>query len=100
MILSAALSLSTAPLARAAPRPEQETPPVRITQEQGENLVREIGASVEQLRGLKFKTPVAMRVISGAQVRENFKAKLEPAADEEARHVTAAYMQLGLIPHG
>ena len=96
-----AITLLLASQASTAPSPGSDPQSaVRISQEQGEALVREIGASVEQLRGLKFKTPVSMKVISGAQVRENFKAKMEPSANEEARHVTAAYVQLGLIPHG
>jgi len=70
----------------------------RLTTAQAEALVHEIGASVEQLRGLRFKTPVAMQVISGATARENFKAKIEPGALEQTRQVQAAYIQLGLVP--
>ncbi len=62
--------------------------------------MREISASVEQLRGLKFRTPVAMKVISGATARENFRAKIDPEFEEESRHVQTAYAQLGLVPRG
>jgi hypothetical protein len=71
---------------------------VRVTTAEAEALVREIGASVEQLRGLRFKTPVAMQVISGATARENFKAMMEPGVEEQTRQVQAAYVQLGLVP--
>jgi hypothetical protein len=90
-----AVALAAAPATAA-----DVTSTAQITQAQGEALVHEIGAQVEQLRGLKFKTPVAMQVISGAQVRENFKTKVEPEAEELTRHVQTAYIQLGLVPRG
>jgi hypothetical protein len=74
--------------------------PARLTAARAEALVREIGASVEQLRGLRFKTPVAMQVINGVTARENFKAMIEPGALEQTRQVQTAYAQLGLVPPG
>jgi hypothetical protein len=100
MLRLAALALallSTAPGSAADSTAAART---QLTTAQAEALVREISASVERLRGLKFKTPVAMRVIDGATARDNFSAKLEPGADEEMRHVQAAYVQLGLVPRG
>jgi hypothetical protein len=96
-VLSVALALS---LVAAVPGQAAETTTARLTTAQAEALVHEIGASVEQLRGLKFKTPVAMKVISGATARENFRAKIEPGTEERMRQVQAAYIQLGLVPRG
>lgn len=89
-----AITLSTAIAAPAAVQPP------RLTAAQAEALVKEISASVEEIRGLKFKTPVAMKVISGAEARESFKSKIEPRHEEQARHVQHAYVQLGLVPRG
>jgi hypothetical protein len=72
----------------------------RLTPAQAEALVREISAAVEKLRGLKFKTPVTMQVIDGATARRNFKAKISPWAEAEARHTQNAYVHLGLVPRG
>jgi hypothetical protein len=80
----------------AAPAP----PTSRLTPAQAEALVKEISAAVEEIRGLKFKTPVTMKVISGATAREDFKSKVEPREEELARHVQHAYAHLGLVPRG
>lgn len=72
--------------------------PNRLTPQQAEALVREVSAAVEQLRALKFKTPVKMEIIDPAAARESFKAKIKPWVEEEARHTQAAYIHLGLIP--
>ena len=49
---------------------------------------------------MKFKTPVTVKIITGAQVREDFKSKLDPKDEEELRHTQEAYIQLGLVPPG
>jgi hypothetical protein len=72
----------------------------RLTAEHAEALVREISASVEKLRGLKFKAPVTMQVISGAEARQSWKSRISPWAEAEARHTQNAYVQLGLVPPG
>ena len=72
----------------------------RLTPAQAEALVREISAKVEQLRGLKFKKPVAVRIITGAEFRERVKAGISPEAAQEALHTQNAYIQLGLVPPG
>jgi hypothetical protein len=95
---AAAISLS-ASLACAAPLPESASN-ARITPAQAEALVRQISAAVEDIRGLKFKTPVAMQVVDGATAREQFKAKFVPWSEQEARHTQDAYVQLGLVPRG
>jgi hypothetical protein len=99
-IVSLAVALSLVPGAVPAAPVDTTVAGTRLTTAQAQALVKEISASVEQLRGLKFKTPVAMQVIDGATARENFKAKLEPGAEERMRQVQAAYIQLGLVPRG
>ena len=93
-----ALSLPTAALPASSDNGAAAA--TRLTTAQAQALVREISASVEQIRGLRFKTPVAMRVIDGATARESFTAKREPGAEERTRQVQAAYIQLGLVPRG
>jgi hypothetical protein len=95
-----ALVLLLAAVARLVSAGEVAELPSQMTTERGLALVREISASVEQLRGLRFTTPVAMQVISGATARENFKAMIDPQSEEESRHVQNAYAQLGLVPRG
>jgi hypothetical protein len=72
----------------------------RLAPAQAEALVREISAAVEKLRGLKFKTPVTMQVISGAAARQSWKSRISPWAEAEARHTQNAYVHLGLVPKG
>jgi hypothetical protein len=70
----------------------------QITPARLEELVREVGASVESLRGLRFKAPVKAQVVAPKATREGFKAKIKPWDVEQARHTQQAYIQLGLIP--
>jgi hypothetical protein len=90
------LALLLAAGVRAAEPPR----PRRLSPAEAEALVKEIGADVERIRGLKFKTPVAMKIITGAEARANFKSKIEPREEELARHVQYAYAHLGLVPRG
>jgi hypothetical protein len=92
-LLSTSLSAATAEAPATGPAP-------RLTSAQAEALVREISTAVEKLRGLKFKTPVTMQIIDGATARQNFKAKISPWAEAEARHTQNAYVHLGLVPRG
>jgi hypothetical protein len=93
-------------LALAAPAladPPGATAPVgprRLTPAQAEALVREISVKVEKIRGLSFKTPVAMKVISGADARAQFKSKIPEEAEADARYTQDAYVHMGLIPPG
>jgi hypothetical protein len=96
-VLFIVLLASSAPAAEPVPR---RTPAPRLTKAEAEALVKEIGASVETLRQLKFKTPVEMKVIDGATARENFKSKIEPRTEEILKHTQRAYAQLGLVPRG
>jgi hypothetical protein len=61
-------------------------------------LVTEISGKVEDIRKLKFKTPVKGQIISGAAARDSFKAKIKPWEVEQARFTQKAYIHLGLIP--
>jgi hypothetical protein len=71
-----------------------------MTPAEAEALVRAVSTEVEELRRLKFKTPVKMEIIDGATARANFKAKIQPWDETEIRHTQAVYTQLGLIPRG
>ncbi len=71
-----------------------------LTPKQAEDMVREVSAQVEQIRGLKFKTPVAVKITSSAAARESFKAKITDKEQEEMRYTQAAWVHLGLIPKG
>lgn len=84
------------------PRASGEEPPrertLRLTTAQAEALVREVSATVEQLRRLKFKTPVAVEVVDGATARKDFEADIDEEARESAGHTRDAWVHLGLVP--
>jgi len=84
----------------ASPRPAAPRAARALTLAEAEALAREVSAKVETIRGMKFKTPVTVKIITGAQVREEFKSKLDPKDEEELRHTQEAYIQLGLVPPG
>ncbi len=84
----------------AGETPAPREPRPRFTPEQAEAVVREVSADVEELRGLKFKRPVQMKLIDGARAREMFKSKIEPWEIDEARYTQQAYEHLALIPAG
>jgi hypothetical protein len=69
-----------------------------ITPRRLDELVSEISAKVEDIRQLKFKTPVKGQIISGAAARDSFKAKIKPWEEQQARFTQKAYVHLGLIP--
>src|SRR6185503_7568565 len=69
-----------------------------ITPQRMQELADEISASVEQLRGLKFKNKVKATIVSPATARDTFKAKIQPWEAEQVRFTQKAYVQLGLIP--
>ena len=96
-VLCAAALLLTPP--RAAAGAALPAKP-RLTHAEAHAMLKEISTAVEQIRGLKFKTPVDMKIISGADVRRNFKAKIEPRDEELAVHAQHAYVHMGLIPRG
>jgi hypothetical protein len=96
--------VAAAPLETAGPTSPQTPPPavpkVKLTQQQAEDLVKEMSIVVEKLRGLKFKSPVSMKVIDGAEAREQFKSKIQPRDEEQMRYTQEAYIRLGLVPKG
>jgi len=71
-----------------------------LTHAELEAIVKDVGAWVEKVRGLKFKTPVSMEIIDGKAAREDFKSKIESGTVEQARHAANAYVHLGLVPPG
>jgi hypothetical protein len=70
----------------------------RLTTAQAEALIREVSATVEHLRQLRFKTPVAVEVIDGSTARKDFATGIDAAARENARHTRDAWAHLGLVP--
>ncbi len=89
---------AAAPRAASPPAPGEGA--ARLTPAEAETLVREVSAAVEQLRGLKFKTPVQVEIIDGATARANFRARIDSAEEEQVSNTQAAYVQLGLVPRG
>jgi len=89
-----ALGVSTLATSQEAQRPATVT----LTTAQAESLIREVSATVEQLRKLRFKAPVAVEVVDGATARKDFESDLDDAAREEARHTRDAWVHLGLVP--
>jgi hypothetical protein len=88
--LAAILALAAPP----APAPRKV-----LTGEEATALTRQISAQVEQLRGLKFKRPVPVKVVDDAQARAHFVERLKKFWPEaEARYQQAAHVRLGLLP--
>ncbi len=95
-------SPATLPAAGAAEQARQRPVPgataAQITPARLADLVREVSAAVEALRGRRFKAPVEAQIIAAKATREGFKAKIKPWDVEQVRHTQQAYIQLGLIP--
>src|SRR5205823_2272687 len=102
LLVVALVGPASSPAADAPPAPAAASPrpPHPLTLPEAEALAREVGAKVETIRGMKFRTPVAVKIISGAQVREQFKSRLQPKEEAELRSTQEAYIQLGLVPPG
>ncbi|HEY7922254.1 MAG TPA: hypothetical protein VII62_03655, partial [Vicinamibacteria bacterium] len=71
---------------------------VTLTTAQAEGMVREVSATVEQLRHLRFKSPVAVEVVDGATARKDFESDIDDAEREDAKHTRDAWVHLGLVP--
>jgi hypothetical protein len=82
----------------ATSQPAAKPGTVTLTTAQAEGLVREVSASVEQLRQLRFKSPVAVEVVDGATARKDFESDIDDAERELARHTRDAWVHLGLVP--
>jgi hypothetical protein len=70
----------------------------RLTPAQAEALVREVSATVEQIRRLKFKTPVTVEVVDGAAARKDFESDIKEEERRQAVHTRDAWAHLSLIP--
>jgi hypothetical protein len=69
----------------------------RLSAAQAEALVREVSGTVERLRRLQFKKPVAVEVVDATTARKDFEAELDDADREEARHTRDAWVHIGLV---
>jgi len=78
----------------APPKPAKRA----ITTAQAESLVREVSATVERIRKLQFKTPVAVEVVTSATARKDFESEIDDAARKVAGHTRDAWVHLGLVP--
>ncbi len=64
-------------------------------------LVARVTPRVEQIRGLKFRRPVAVAFADAARVRAHFEKRLASSAGEaQLRAQDVAFVQLGLLPPG
>ena len=87
----AATVLSLLLLCRAAGAASSgSTTAANMTPARLDALVTEISAKVEDIRKLKFKTPVKGQIISGAAARDSFKAKIKPWEVEQAKFTQKA----------
>ena len=95
--LSALILLALPASASAAPA----APKASLTEAEAKALAVEVSAAVESLRGLKFKRPVAVKLVDDAAARKHFQKRLEKFwPPEEAALEQKAQAQLGLLPPG
>ncbi|HEY3175053.1 MAG TPA: hypothetical protein VGK94_04750 [Candidatus Polarisedimenticolia bacterium] len=72
-----------------------------MTAEEASAMAREIMPKVEEIRGLKFKQDVPVRVVDDVQARAHFQSRIEKFWPEsQIRAEQTAYIQLGLLPAG
>lgn len=72
-----------------------------LTVAEAENIARTVGARVAEIRGLEFKRPVPVRVVTAQEARAHFASRLEKGSSgEKAQYEQQAYAQLGLLPRG
>lgn len=72
-----------------------------LTVEQASAMVAEIGKTVEELRGQKFKRHVPVKVVDDAAARAHFRARLGKLWPEaQMRFEQKVYSHLGLLPPG
>jgi hypothetical protein len=92
------LILAALAVASASGQDGERGPTLALTTARAESLVREVSAAVEELRRLRFKTPVVVEVVDAATARKDFAADIDDAERESARHTRDAWAQLGLVP--
>jgi hypothetical protein len=64
-------------------------------------LVPRVSAAVEELRGLKFKRPVAVKVVTSTEARAHFQERAKALWPEERVKLDQqVYADLGLLPAG
>ena len=66
-------------------------PPSRVaalTQAEAEALARDVSAKVEAIRGMKFKTPITVKIIGGADARAEFKSNISSYARRRSSRST------------
>ncbi len=104
LAIAGCLSLTTpAAPQTASARPSASVPPAlgSLTEAEAEVLARSVSARVEAIRGLKFKRPVPVQVVSALEARAHFEARLRKTwSPEKARLEQSAYQDLGLLPVG
>lgn len=86
-----------AALALPAAAGDKTPPGAGLSQAQAEALVREVSVTVERMRRLKFKEPVAVEVVDGAAARKDFEADFDEEARAAARHTRDAWVHIGLV---
>jgi hypothetical protein len=94
--LSAAFAVSIPLLLSASP-----VRAAGLTEDEARTLTREVSARVEAIRGLKFKRPVAVKLVDDAVARQHFQKRLEKFwPPEQVALEQKAHAQLGLLPPG
>ena len=77
------------------------TPAPALTEEAARALAKEVSVTVEAVRGLTFKRPVAVKLIDDAGARKHFQARLQKFwPPEQVALEQKAHVQLGLLPAG
>lgn len=95
------MSLGLAVLVSLLAGPGDVPTAAKITLDEAVELTRTVAPRVEEIRGLKFKRPVAVKVVDDKVAREHFKARIVKEYPEaKLRADERAYAQLGLIPAG
>jgi hypothetical protein len=103
----AATTDTTAPAAAAGPGPAPKAPPVTAPPAAAvpaantiEQAVPTLSAFVEKERGLKFKSPVTLRVLEDGPFKTSLAERRMAPAEAEARQSQGVMRALGLIDPG
>jgi hypothetical protein len=93
--------LSTSSQAVVQGEPVVDKSITQLTAEEAAGFVEEIIPVVEELRGLKFKRPVPVKLTDDEGAREYMLRRIEAfQTREQIRDVARAYALLGLLPEG
>ncbi len=78
-----------------------KAPEAKLSMEEVQEITRSVTPRIEQIRGLKFKRPVAVKIVDDATARAHFQAQIKKEYPEgKIQADERAYAQLGLIPPG